>query len=99
MMPRQSVENATHVDLMRLLSYDTKVTKWYKLLHNSGTGTGTGAQQTIKHSLGSIPKIVTFSPIAASTAHIMAWESAPADAVNLYVATINTKQFTWYAEA
>jgi len=98
MMPRRFVEQADNVELMRLFNNQNTVAKWYKLRHTSGTATGTGVQQTIRHGLVATPSNVTFDAPVASTVRICAWQSAPADSVNIYVATINTQSFRWFAE-
>lgn len=59
---------------------------------NSGSSTGTGAEQTIPHGLASTPKLVSVSPtVTGATA---SWWH---DATNIYPTVTLGKTFTWYA--
>jgi hypothetical protein len=62
---------------------------------NSGTSTGTGAQQTIAHGLSAVPTRVYFSNIDDGA---NAYQSAAADATNIYVTAVNEKDYVWSAE-
>jgi len=66
------------------------------LFENKGTGTGTGSQQSIPHSLVGIPTFVLLSEYTTGGAG--AYQSAAADATNIYVTAANARTFTWYAK-
>ena len=61
-----------------------------------GNSTGTGAQQTIAHGLASTPNYVCLSEY--NTGGALAYESAPADATNIYVTATLNKTYRWSAE-
>lgn len=61
---------------------------------NSGTSTGTGAQQTIAHGLWTTPTNVSLSMRGVGTAY----ESAATDTTNIYVTATNTINYRWKAE-
>jgi len=62
-----------------------------------GAATANNSTQTIAHGCTATPTYVYFS--FAGTAHSgKAWEYATADATSIYVATVGTDVFTWYAE-
>lgn len=63
---------------------------------NKGTSTGTGSQQTIAHLLAAIPTDVTLSEY--NTGAAVPYQSAAADATNIYVTATNAKTYTWRAE-
>lgn len=60
---------------------------------NGGSSTGTGAQQTIPHKLAGTPGIVLLSPPTANP-----YESASADATNIYVTADSGEKWYWYVE-
>jgi hypothetical protein len=60
-----------------------------------GTSTGTGAQQTIAHGLAKVPTTVILSE--RTTGGALAYQSAAADATNIYVLAVNAKTYSWYA--
>jgi len=62
---------------------------------NSGSSTGTGSQQTIAHGLYTTPSIVILSPTSGGADP---YESASADATNIYVTCTNGETYRWYAE-
>lgn len=66
------------------------------LSENSGTSTGTGAQQTIAHGLATTPNRIFLSE--STTGGALAYQSAAADATNIYVTATNTKTYQWKAE-
>ena len=61
---------------------------------NSGTSTGTGAQQTIAHGIGPglTPNHITLTNTDDGA---NPYESAAADATNIYVTAVNLKKYTW----
>jgi len=63
---------------------------------NSGSSTGTGAQQTIAHGLAVTPTRVYITPTATGVTE--ACLSAPSDETNIYVTVTNLKTYMWYAE-
>lgn len=66
-------------------------------LQNWGTSSGTGAQQTIAHGLGQIPnRVMFFDTNGTDRANV--YQSAAADATNIYPFGINTKGYMWLAE-
>ena len=62
---------------------------------NSGTSTGTGAQQTIAHGLAATPNRV-FLTNESSGAN--PYQSATADSSNIYITAVNGKKYQWKAE-
>jgi len=62
---------------------------------NSGTSSGTGAQQTIAHGLAETPTRVYLSNIEAAA---NAYQSAPADATNIYILAGSGLDYVWKAE-
>jgi len=60
-----------------------------------GLSTGTGAQQTIAHGLQATPTYVWFGNIEDGA---NPYQSAAADAVNIYVTAVNLKDYAWKAE-
>lgn len=62
----------------------------------SGTSTGTGAQQTIAHGLAAAPTRVLLSE--STTGGALAYQSAAADATNIYITATNTKTYQWEAK-
>ncbi|MDD4986661.1 MAG: hypothetical protein PHQ43_12950, partial [Dehalococcoidales bacterium] len=62
---------------------------------NSGTSTGTGSQQTIAHGLSATPTRVYFSNIEDGA---NPYQSAAADATNIYVTAVSGKDYVWKAE-
>lgn len=61
---------------------------------NSGSSSGTGAQQTIAHGLGATPTNITFGNI---TNGANPYRSAASDATNIYVTAVNGKSYYWNA--
>lgn len=62
---------------------------------NSGTSTGTGAQQTIAHGLAATPTLVLLSDKDNGA---LPYQSAAANTTNIYITAVNTKAYTWKAE-
>jgi len=62
---------------------------------NSGTSTGTGAQQTIAHGLNVTPNRVLLSE--STTGGALAYQSAAADATNIYITAVLNKTYQWRA--
>jgi hypothetical protein len=63
---------------------------------NKGNSTGTGAQQTIAHNLAAAPTLVLLSE--GTTGGAFPYQSAPADATNIYITATLNKTYTWYAK-
>jgi parallel beta-helix repeat protein len=63
---------------------------------NGGTSTGTGAQQTIAHGLRTIPTRVILSE--STTGAALPYQSAAADATNIYVTAVLNKTWQWEAK-
>lgn len=63
---------------------------------NSGYGTGTGVQQTIAHGLVATPSRVYLGEYSNGGAE--AYQSAPADASNIYLTAVSGRTYTWRAE-
>ena len=62
---------------------------------NSGTSTGTGAQQTIAHGLASTPtKVILWNIEDGANPH----QSAVADATNIYITAVINQDYGWEAE-
>lgn len=61
---------------------------------NSGSSTGTGAQQTIPHGLVSTPYDVSITPTASGTTV----SGLYTDATNIYVTVTSGKTYNWSAE-
>lgn len=61
---------------------------------NSGTSTGTGAQQTIAHGLATTPDRVFLSNEDDGA---NPYQSASADATNIYITAVDTKKYQWKA--
>ena len=61
---------------------------------NLGSSTGTGAQQTIAHGLAGTPDYVFFSDIEIGAD---AYQSASADATNIYVTATVNQDYAWNA--
>ena len=61
---------------------------------NSGSSTGTGAEQTIAHGLVAAPNKVVITPTVAGTTVAGWW----ADDANIYVTVTNGKTYNWSAE-
>lgn len=59
-----------------------------------GTLTGTGSQQTIPHGLSSTPTVVLLSNIDDGA---NAYQSAAADATNIFITAVNGKDYHWLA--
>jgi parallel beta-helix repeat protein len=66
------------------------------ITENSGTSTGTGAQQTIAHGLAAAPTRVLLSE--STTGGALAYQSAAADATNIYITATNAKTYQWEAK-
>lgn len=66
------------------------------ITENSGTSTGTGAQQTIAHGLSTTPTRVFLSE--STTGGALAYQSAAADATNIYITATNAKTYQWEAK-
>jgi hypothetical protein len=62
---------------------------------NRGASTGTGAQQTIAHGLSATPTYVWFSDKESGA---NAYQSAAADATNIYVTATVNQDYVWKAE-
>lgn len=62
---------------------------------NSGTSTGTGAQQTIAHGLQPTPNRVILSNEDDGA---NPYQSAAADGTNIYITAVNGKKYQWMAE-
>ncbi len=67
----------------------------YKTL-NSASSTGTGAQQTIAHGLGATPDRVMLSNLGGGAA-ANAYQSAGADATNIYITAVLNMTYYWVA--
>lgn len=65
-----------------------------KRSENMGTSTGTGSQQTIAHGLGTTPTFVFISTIEDAA---NAYQSAAADATNIYITAVSGKDYAWAA--
>jgi len=63
---------------------------------NSGTSTGTGAQQTVAHGLVATPTDVILSEYTTGLA--IPYQSAAADATNIYVLATLNKTWAWRAK-
>jgi len=61
---------------------------------NSGSSTGTGAQQTIAHGLSATPTIVI---ISGDSSNVNGYQSAAADATNIYITADNGEAYHWEA--
>ncbi len=61
---------------------------------NSGTSTGTGSQETIAHGLSVTPTIVLLSNVDEAT---NPYQSAAADADNIYITAESSKRYHWLA--
>lgn len=61
---------------------------------NAGNSIGTGAQQTIAHGLSAIPTAVYFSDIDLEAGP---YQSAVADAANIYITAVSGKNYRWKA--
>lgn len=59
-----------------------------------GTSTGTGAQQTIAHGLAGTPDMVLLSD---KELNAIPYQSAAADATNIYILAALNQDYTWYA--
>jgi len=59
-----------------------------------GTSTGTGAQQTIAHGLTTTPTVVMLSD---KELNAIPYQSAAADAVNIYITAAVNQDWSWYA--
>ncbi len=62
---------------------------------SGGSSTGTGSQQTIAHGLAVTPTFVTISGDATD---VNGFQSAAADATNIYITADNTEAYHWKAE-
>ena len=65
------------------------------LTENSGTSTGTGAQQTIPHGCAFTPTYDQVFLSERSTGGALAYQSATPDATNIYVTATNLKTYNW----
>jgi len=65
---------------------------------NSGTSTGTGAQQTIPHGCAFTPTYDEVFLSERSTGGALAYQSAAPDATNIYVTATNLKTYNWKVE-
>lgn len=63
---------------------------------STGVGTGNGSQQTVAHGLAAAPTKVMLSEY--TTGGALAYQSAPADATNIYITATNAKTYAWRAE-
>jgi len=59
----------------------------------SGSGIGTGSEQTVPHSLGAIPRVIA---ITCQHATAYTYESTAADATNLYITASSSAPYDWY---
>lgn len=66
-----------------------------KIFQNSGTSVGTGVQQTIAHGLPATPDTVILSEY--NTGGAGAYQSAPADATNIFITAVFGKSYLWKA--
>ena len=74
---------------------DCKITAANLLTNNHGTGTGTGAQQTIAHGCGFTPTYDQVILSERSTGGALAYQSAAPDDTNIYVTAVNAKTYNW----
>lgn len=65
------------------------------LTENWGSSTGTGAQQTIAHGLGATPTLVN---ISGDITAVNGFQSAAADATNIYITADNGEAYHWEAK-
>jgi hypothetical protein len=63
---------------------------------NHGTSTGTGSQQTIAHGLSAAPTMVLLSE--GTTGGALAYQSAAADATNIYITATLNMTYAWRVE-
>ena len=63
---------------------------------NKGTSSGTGSQQTIAHGLKGTPSMVLLSEYTTGLA--IPYQSAAADATNIYIKATSGKTYAWRAE-
>ena len=64
------------------------------ITENYGKSTGTGAQQTIAHGLNGT---ATYAILTDEDAGALPYQSAAADATNIYVTAVNLKKWQWHA--
>ena len=64
------------------------------ITENYGKSTGTGAQQTIAHGLNGT---ATYAILTNEDAGALPYQSAAADATNIYVTAVNLKKWQWHA--
>jgi hypothetical protein len=65
---------------------------------NTGTSTGTGAQQTIPHGCSFTPTYDQVFLSERSTGLAIPYQSAAPDATNIYVTAVNAKTYNWRVE-
>jgi parallel beta-helix repeat protein len=64
------------------------------ITENQGKSTGTGAQQTIAHGCSTTPTHIILSDEDNGS---LPYQSAAADATNIYITAVNTKKWQWLA--
>jgi len=64
------------------------------ITESQGKSTGTGAQQTIAHGLSATP---TYVFLTDEDALAVPYQSAAANATNIYITALNTKKYQWHA--
>lgn len=65
------------------------------ITENSGSSTGTGAQQTIAHGLATTPTLVLLSDKESGA---NPYQSAAANATNIYITAVVNQDYSWKAE-
>lgn len=66
------------------------------ILQNSGVGTGNGAEQSIAHKLGKVPKTIILCEEIGGGA--LPFQTKAATSTYIYVQAVNTKKYTWKVE-
>jgi len=64
------------------------------LTENTGSSTGTGAEQMIAHGLGMTPTVVI---ISGDSTDVNGYQSTVADATNIYITADNGEAYHWEA--
>lgn len=72
------------------------INNWGFITENSGSSTGTGAQQTIAHGMAITPNVVVITPTAAGATEQSI--TAAADATNIYPTVTSGKTYNWFAK-
>jgi hypothetical protein len=70
----------------------------FYVTENSGTSTGTGAQQTIAHGCKFTPTYDQVFLSERSTGLAIPYQSSAPDATNIYVTAVNLKTYNWRVE-